>query len=470
MKKIIVFVFISISIFVSCNNFTEKEKQQTNIVLIIADDLGLPQVGCYGSSYYQTPNIDKLAENGVKFTNAYSAAAVCSPTRASIFTGKYPARLHLTDFISGNKDTTYPLIQPDWQKVLPLEELTIAEVLQKNGYKTAIFGKWHLSKSKTPPESLEYNPDKQGFDESFVTYKPATNLPIGDWQIPEIDGHSVDTITNRAIDFIKRNENTPFFLVISHNSIHDPLMEKKASIAKFKELKSSEKEENNPIIAAMIKRLDKSVGKVFSIIEEMDLLDNTIIIFYSDNGARDTYALQTPFRKGKGWLYEGGIRVPMIVHWKGKISSNTEIEQMVSSIDFFPSFIDVTSSNFICDSTIDGINIFPAIISNEKISRQSLYWNYPHYHKGSWMKPACAVRSGDFKLIEWYEQKLIDKKGVYELYNLKDDPGEENNLAELMPEKLNELIGHLNKWKKDINAQEPSINPNYTAKTKKEDN
>ena len=462
-KIIIVLIpFILLLFLQGCSSKkNETKEKKPNIVLVLADDLGVPQLGCYGSNYYQTPNIDNLAKEGMKFTNAYAAAAVCSPTRASIVTGKYPARLHLTNFLVGNSKKSDPLILPDWQRFLPLEELTIAEVLKAEGYNTAWFGKWHLSKSKKPPESLGYNPDKQGFDESFITYKPAKGNPLGNWQIPEMDAHNVDTITARSINFIERNVNNPFFLVISHNSIHDPLMEKETSIARFRGLATSEKEENNPVIAAMIERLDSSVGRVLASISELKLVNNTMVIFYSDNGAKDAYAKQTPLRKGKGWLYEGGIRVPLIIKWKGIILANSTTDQIVSSIDFFPTFAELTSSPINPKLTLDGISIYPLLTGNRTIDRKTLYWNYPHYHGGSGMKPACAIRSGNYKLIEWYEAKLLGGQNVYELYNLTNDPGEENDLSSDFPEKVNELKQMLDTWKTNVNAQEPIKNHNY---------
>jgi arylsulfatase A len=437
-----------------CN--TSKEVQKTNVILILADDLGWSQLGCYGSDFYKTPNIDKLAGNGMKFTSAYAAAAVCSPTRASLFTGKYPARLHITDFIAGN-DRKYPLQQPDWQKFLPLEEITIAEVLKENGYNTAIFGKWHLSISKTPPESLDYNPDKQGFDESFITYKPSGNLPIGEWQTPENDAHNVDTITSRSIDFIKRNKENPFFLVVSHNSIHDPLMEREDVIGKYAGLDCSHKPENNPTIAAMIERLDDSMGRIIGILNALELSERTIVIFYSDNGGKESYAAQTPFRKGKGWLYEGGIRVPLIFKWEGEILPGIVTDQMVSSIDLFPTILELTASSMDAENTYDGESLYPLLIGEGNVDRDILYWNYPHYHMGTGMKPACAVRSGEYKLIEWYELKFLGGAKAYELYNIIDDPGEQNNLASEMPDKVEELRLLLGNWKKEVNAQEPMI-------------
>lgn len=455
-KLLIVGMFFSL-FFSSCK---EHSKLKPNIVLILVDDLGIPQLGCYGSSFYKTPNIDKLAQEGAKFTQAYSAASVCSPTRAALLTGKYPARLHITDFIAGNNDSNYPLLEPNWQKFLPIEETTIAEVLKGSGYETALFGKWHLSKQKTPPVSLEHNPDKQGFDETFVTYKPENNLPLGAWQTAEKDAHSVDTLTSIAINFIKRNKDSPFFLVVSHNSIHDPLMEKETSINRFNNLYNSNEPENNPVWGAMVERIDKNLGRLQRTIADLNLEEKTIVIFYSDNGAKDKYAKQTPFRKGKGWLYEGGIRVPLLIKWKGEIEEGILCDTPIITMDFFSTLLDATSSQR--NDVTDGINIFSALKNKQNHFKRNLYWNYPHYHKGSGMKPACAIRSGDYKLIKWYEPYLLGQDSIYELFNLKNDIGESYNLAYELPQKVKDLDQLLEEWKEGVNAQEPTKNLHYT--------
>jgi len=297
----------------------KKETPMPNIVFILADDLGYSQSGCYGSNYYRTPGIDRLAREGIRFTNAYAACSVSSPTRASIMTGKYPARLHITDFIAGNIRDDYPLSQPDWQKFLPLEEITLAELFREQGYKTAIFGKWHLSVTKFGPESLPFNPDKQGFEQHFVSDKPDRNTD------PEHDPHKSDSIGNTSIQFIRENAGDPFFLFVSFSAIHNPLMEKADSIKKWEDVKGNDKPENNPVIAAMLSRMDRNIGKILDVIDELNLASNTIVIFFSDNGGLESDAMQTPLRKGKGWLYEGGIRVPLIIRWPGVIRELSEM-------------------------------------------------------------------------------------------------------------------------------------------------
>ena len=431
-------------------------------MFILADDLGYSQIGCNGTDYYQTPNIDKLADEGMRFTNAYAACPVCSPTRASIMTGKYPARLHLTDFIAGNNKTNYPLTQPDWQKHLPLEEITFAEILKESGYNTALFGKWHLSQEKMPPGSLPFNPDKQGFDESFVTYKPSGNM-IQLWQEAENDAHNVDTITNLALDFLERNKSNPFFLFVSHNTIHDPLKEKAETIQKYANLKASDEPENHPIVAAMIERLDNSCGEIFNKITELGLDENTVVIFFGDNGGRDKHAKQTPFRAGKGWLYEGGIREPLIVKWKNEITASTVSEALISSVDFLPTFIEIAGGNE-TPKNIDGKSFMPVLKDNQVENHNNVFWHYPHYHGGSGMIPAGAVRSGNYKLIEWYEPKFLGNSTSIELFDLSKDQSETTNLSQQLPEKAAELKEILNKWRNDVDAQMPTVNKNYNSK------
>ena len=451
------FVIAVCVILISCH--TSRKIVPPNVVMIIADDLGWSQLGCYGSSFYKTPNIDKLAKSGIKFTNAYSAASICSPTRAAIMTGKYPARLDLTDFIPGNTPKNKPLLTPeDWQKYLPLKELTIAEKMESSGYSTGFYGKWHLSKEKLPPESLSHNPKMQGFKESFVTYKPSSNL-IQQWQMENNDFHNVDTITKSGLEFLDQNQKSPFLLILSHNTIHDPLIESEKLINKYENKIHSDKGENNPIIGAMIETLDKSVGEIINKLKILDLFDNTLLIFCSDNGGKHKHALQTPFKKGKGWLYEGGIRVPLIISWPKKIKKPFISNLMTSSIDFLPTILQVTNSNLDSKNEHDGIDI-SSIFSNQTkiIDREELFWHYPHYHNGSGMKPASAIRWKNYKLIEWHEPTLLNKDNQIELYDLTVDPAESNDLSLKIPDIAIQMRNKLRDWTNEVDAKMPQVN------------
>ncbi len=452
----------------SCN---EEKDQRPNIIFILADDFGWAQSGAYGSNYYHTPGINRLAAEGIRFTDAYTAAPVCSPTRASIMTGKHPARLHLTNFIPGNQRDIYPLTQPEMQQFLPLEEITLGNLFSEQGYNAAMFGKWHLSPFKFGPLSLPYYPDKQGFTHHFVIDKPDSQTN------PELDPHWSDMIGDTSVEFIRENAGSPFFLFMSFSAIHDPLVEMADSIEMWRNYPGSREPENNPIIAAMLSRMDRNVGKVLDVLDEMRLADNTIVIFYSDNGGlaennvvyyMDYYpegedmriAKQTPLRKGKGWLYEGGIRVPLVIRWPGHVEQGWVSNEVVSSYDFMPTFCELLDER--PAPGVDGVSLLSHIKTGDPLPSRNHYWHYPHYHNQSGMVPAGAVRSGRWKLIEWYEKSILHEgKSAYELYDLYNDIGESIDLAEKEKELTMKLAGDLERWRVEVNAQWPVRNPNY---------
>jgi arylsulfatase A len=438
-------------IFALISSCQARQPMETlpNVMVILADDFGWNQLGCYGGPY-QTPHIDALAAEGMKFTNAYASAAVCSPTRAALMTGKYPARLHLTDFIKGGNFPDSLLSQPDWQKFLPLDEITLGEVFREEGYRTALIGKWHLSREKSPPGSEAFNPDKQGFDEYMVTYKPVRGLTD-----PEHDPHNVDSITDRTIRFLEENQNDPFFLVVSHNSIHDPIMESRERIKAFQASGPEPVYRVNPTLGAMVGRLDAGTGRLLDKLKELGLEENTIVFFCSDNGGKEAYASQFPFRKGKGWLYEGGIRVPMIIRWPGKIAAGTRSEAIASTIDIFPTLFELVGFPPV-EHSVDGRSFACELLETGNVMGSIQYWHYPHYHGGSGMKPASALRKGKYKLIEWHED-LLSGGPAWELYDLKADPGEKKDLSEELPEVLDELKQELHQWRSEINAQMPRL-------------
>jgi arylsulfatase A-like enzyme len=429
-------------------------------VFILADDLGWSRLGCYGGDFYQTPNLDRLAMQGMRFTDAYAACPVCSPTRASIMTGTYPARLHLTDFIAGGRFPHERLKQPEWQKFLPLEERTLGELFKKAGYATASFGKWHLSIAKKPPESLPYNPDKQGFDETFVTYKPTSK------QDPETDAHNVDAITERSLAFLDANQDRPFFLYVTHNSIHTPLKGKARLVEKYRSKPGSDRPENNPVIGAMLEELDASVGRILRKLEGLDLADNTIVVFFSDNGGLESSARQTPLRSGKANLYEGGIRVPLTVRWTGVVEPGTTCSEPVTSTDFFPTFRQVLGATAFGRGPIDGVSLLPLLAQTGSLHRPAIYWHYPHYH-GSSIGPCGAVRCGEYKLIEWFDPSIHADRHRLELYRLTEDIGEKDNLAERMPAKAEQMRRMLELWRYDVGAQTMLPNPDYDPRKAK---
>lgn len=426
-----------------------------NILLILADDLGTTPVGVYGNPYYQTPNIDRLAREGMRFTDAYAACPVCSPTRAALMTGKYPARTHVTDFIAGAAFPFARLKQPDWQKFLPLSETTIAEELSARGYATALFGKWHLAKGYLPPQSVDEGPDRQGFAEHFITHKPK------DKDDPEKDPHGVEAITVRALDFIERHRNKPFFLELTHNSIHAPIMAPKKRVEKHRARPGSDRPDNNPIVAAMMEILDEGIGRVVAKIDAAGLRENTLVIFYSDNGGLLKDGAQTPWRGGKAQLYEGGIRVPLVMRWPGVIKPASLSHTPVTSVDFFPTFIELAGTAPKPGAAIDGVSLVSLIRGGAAPTRDAIFWHYPHYHAAGIGGPAGAVRTGDWKLVEYYETTLTGKGAPTELFNLRDDPAETKNLAEKEPKRVAALLKKLADWRVATGAQMPTVNDKF---------
>jgi arylsulfatase A len=429
------------------------------VVFVLVDDLGWPQTSLYGGDFYKTPVLEALSKEGMTFHNAYSDSPVCSPTRAAIQTGKHPARLHLTTFIPGEPVQQRALLEPDWQTFLPFFEYTLGEMFQDAGYETAYFGKWHLSPGKKPPKSILHDPWTQGYGESLVTFKPAKTL-AEEWQTPENDGHNVQLLTERAMDFISNNADHPFFLMLSHNSVHFPLMERKKRIDYFDGKAGDAGQHKSAVLAAMIERLDTSIGRILSHLDKLGLSRDTVVIVYSDNGGADTKRIsQAPMRGGKGWLYEGGIRVPLIVRWPSVIAEGSSSSALISSSDFFPTFAEILGDRADPDKeNLDGKSMLGVLKGKNIDNSRALFWHFPHYH-GSGMKPAGAVRLGNYKLIEWYERNSCDNSTPLELYDLSNDPGEKQNLAQAQAEKSAELLHRLRDWRKQIGAQMPSLNP-----------
>jgi arylsulfatase A-like enzyme len=442
-----------------------KEPSPPNIVFILADDLGWTDLGCYGSTFYRTPNIDRLAAQGMRFTNAYAACPVCSPTRASIMTGKYPARLHLTDFIPGRKQgPTSKLLAAPFRQELPLEEITIAEMLKPAGYRSASIGKWHLG---NPP----FTPEAQGFDLNIAgTYRGAPVSYFGPFDLPGLKDsrpgeYLTDRLTQEALRFIEASRNGPFFLYLPHFTVHLPLQAKPDVEAKYRALADKSKGQHNPTYAAMVEALDDSVGKIGAKLDELGLTDNTILFLNSDNGgllyetaSTDNVTSNRPLRAGKGHLYEGGIREPLIVRWPGVVKPGKVCEEPVSSIDYFPTIREMCRIDSVAAPPIDGLSLAPLLKRGAGVHHDALFWHYPHYsNQGG--PPSGAVRVGDYKLIEFYEDSRV------ELYNLNNDLGERHDLAQAEPAKTAELHERLVQWRKSTGAVMPQPNPNYDPKT-----
>jgi arylsulfatase A len=433
-------------------------RQKLNFVFFLIDDMGWMDLACQGSKFYETPGIDRLASQGMRFTNAYAACPVCSPTRASIMTGRYPARLHLTDWIAGHVRPNAKLRIPDWTKYLPLEEITIAEALKPAGYATASIGKWHLG-------GPEYWPDKQGFDLNFAGTNqgqpPSYFAPYKIQTIPSApDGeYLTDRLAEEACKFIDANKARPFFVYLPHYAVHSPLMAKKDVIEKYKAKADPASGQKNATYAAMIQSVDECVGRVCAKLEELNLADRTVVIFMSDNGGVAGTTSNAPLRAGKGTLYEGGIREPMIVRWPGAVKPGTTSDEAVISVDFFPTILEMAGVAPDPQRVIDGISFVPVLKQAGKLTREAIYWHYPHYHNTT---PGGAIRAGDWKLIEYFED------GRVELYNLREDLGETEDLAASMPEKAAELRKKLADWRKSVGAQMPTPNPDYDPEKDKQ--
>jgi len=440
----------------SCSNLKKDIKKKWNFVFIVGDDIGWNQVGYQGSKFYETPNIDKIAEKGIHFTDAYAANPVCSPTRASIMTGKNPARLHITDYIPGSPYPFAKVKNPTiLQDGLPMKEYTLAELFKDHGYTTGHFGKWHLNKDKNYTIGRDRDPKSQGFDDILTTVKPGYNHDL------VTDAHHAEEITKRSVDFIERygEKGKPFFCYTAHHVVHRPIMEEQKLINKYREKPNSEDPVNNPIMGAMIERMDRGVGQILNKLDELNITDKTIVIFYSDNGGFEQLQEQDPLRGGKAMVYEGGIRVPLAIKWPGVVEEGTKCSKPVISDDFFPTFASILNEQ-IMPKNIDGKNILPLIKQTGDIDRNTLYFHYPHYHHLGY-KPGGAIREGDYKLIEWFEKSKTGEKGAYQLFNIKEDIGETNDLSDEKPELVERLKKKLHSWRKKVNAQEMTVNPNY---------
>ena len=447
---------------------TNASRPKPNIVFILADDLGWADVGCYGSKYYETPHIDRLATQGMRFTAGYAACPVCSPTRASIMTGKYPPRTGVTDYIPGMRDAK--LRSAPNAKQLALEEVTIAEALRDAGYTNFFAGKWHLGTG-------QYSPAAQGFDPNLVnvggSYFPPDGSPS---EKSKDDPKFTDCIADDAVKFIEANKDKPFFAYLPFNAVHVPIGARQDLVEKYQRKKASAPEDawgteraskvrlvqNNAVYAAMTEQMDTAIGRVLAAIDRAGIADRTIVIFMSDNGGLSTAeghsTSNLPLRGGKGWLYEGGVREPWIVLVPGVTKAGSVCATPVISTDFYPTILELAGLPLNPQQHRDGVSLVPLLKAGE-LNRGSLFWHYPHYgNQGG--APSGAVRDGDWKLIEWYED------GALELYNIAQDIGEKNNLAVQHPDKVKALHEKLIAWRKDVNAVMPTPNPNFDPNAK----
>lgn len=428
-----------------------------NIVLIVADDMGWNQVGYHGFEWYETPNIDRIARAGLQFRHAYSAAPICSPTRAALMTGKYPARLHLTDYIPGNPHEDRPLVTPQQIACLPLEETTIPEMLRPVGYTSGHFGKWHLATDYHYEPGRVFDPASQGFDVVYTAAKPESDLD----PVPP-DAHSADAITEHAIRFIEECRDRPFFCYVPHNVVHRPLYEEESLIEKYRRKPGSDLPTRNPVMGAMIERMDRGIGRILDTLDRLDLEENTVVIFISDNGGLEALQSQAPLRAGKSTLYEGGIRVPMAVRWPGVVREGGSTNEPVITHDLFSTIMEIAGVPYRKDYA-DGVSLLPLLRGTATtLARDAIYWHYPHYHHFGG-RPGTAIRSGDYKLIEWYEGSMVGLGPAVELFNVVDDIGETRDLAAAQPERVAAMRAKVHEWRRNLDVQEMTVRAAPTA-------
>ena len=469
--------------------------KKPNIVYILIDDLGWKDIACCGSEFYETPNLDRLASQGMRFTDAYASCPVCSPTRASLLTGKYPATVGITDWIDWN-DSTHPargrVVDVPYLKNLPLSEHSLARALKDGGYRTWHVGKWHLG-------GEGYLPADHGFDVNIggcYQGSPAPGGYFSPWAIEALqdvdvpDGvYLTDYLTDQAIDLIQQKDDAPFFLNLWYYTVHTPIEAKPEKIRKYEDkakamgldaLKTFEEGDyfpcehkntrrirrrlvqSDPVYAAMIESLDENVGRLLAVLEQTGEAENTMVIFTSDNGglatAEGSPTCNAPLAEGKGWMYEGGTREPLFIRWPQVMKAGTVCNEPVSTPDFYPTLLEVAELDLIPEQHVDGVSLLPLLKGESALDREAIFWHYPHYgNQGG--TPGSSVRMGAYKLIEFFEDSRL------ELYNLEDDPGETENLSESHPEKLLKMKQALKQWQQSVEAKIPQPNSALDAES-----
>ncbi len=451
------------------------EHAPPNILIILVDDLGWSDLHCNGSSFYRTPNIDSFAQTGLRFTDAYSASPVCSPTRAAILTGRNPARIGITDWIPGKNVTDRSLLGAEDLHALPHTETTLADVFRNHGYATWFIGKWHLGGEGSLPTDhgfdINIGGHHRGYPPSY--YAPYRNPELEDGPVGE---YLPDRLTDEAIKLMASSGDQPFLLYLSYYTVHTPLEPAPRHLEEARErakvLPESERRwrpegdaqtrlrQDMPEYASMVEAMDDNVGRLLRALEKWNLDENTIVVFTSDNGGVSTGngrwmpTSVLPLRAGKGWCYEGGIRVPLIMRIPGLTRPGTITREPATSEDLLPTLLRAAALPAETDQVMDGVDLTPLAAEGATLERDTLYWHYPHYHASRWT-PGAAIRSGDWKLIHFYETDRA------ELYNLADDVGEVNDLSGRHPERTGELLDKLRDWQDRVGARPPRPNPAF---------
>lgn len=446
----------------------QRATPKLNVVLILVDDMGLSDLGCYDSKFYKTPHIDKLAASGMRFTQAYSACTVCSPSRAAIMTGKYPARLHITNWIPGHDYAWARLRPPAWTQHLPLQERTIAEALKPAGYTSASIGKWHLTPVSS--DKAAFYPEKQGFDRNVAgSDRGSPPSYFSPYQLDRLtDGPKGEYLTDReqmeASRFIRENKDRPFFVYLPHYTVHTPLQPKSDLLEKYKATADPRSPQHNPAYAAMIESLDDNVGRLMKTLQDTGVADRTVVIFTSDNGGwLPSTNTNLGVRAGKGSAYEGGVRVPLIVRYPGVVPAGSSSDIPVIGPDLYPTILELAGARPEAAQVIDGVSLLPVLKSADPaaLPARSLFWHYPHYHPGG-AAPYSAIRRDNWKLIEFHEDKHV------ELYDLSKDPLEASDLAAKQPARVKDLRKRLQEWREETGAQMPTPNPEHDPNREQE--
>lgn len=490
-------VIFSLLFFISfsCSNpsvSTNKKIEKPNILFILADDLGYSDLSCMGSTYYETPNIDKIASRGTIFTNGYAACQVCSPSRASIMTGKSPARHHITDWIGAKVGEDWrkagrhnKLLPPEYVRHLPFEDKTMAEAFKEGGYNTFFAGKWHLGNEGSYPEDHGFDINQGGYERggpySGGFFSPFNNPKMDDH--PDEKGMSLSVkLGNETAKFIEAKRDEPFFAMLSFYAVHAPIQTTKEKWSRYRDKAEQQgladhgfemerrmpirQHQDNPVYAGLIEQMDEGVGVVLDKLEELGIADNTIVVFTSDNGgvaSGDNFSTaNTPLRGGKGYQWEGGLRIPYLVYvpWMEQQIANSD--EPVNGTDFYPSLLDLAGLQSLPEQHQDGVS-FAEVLSGNQLADRSIVWHYPHYgNQGG--DPSAVIRKGNYKLIHYYEDNSV------ELYNLKSDLNERNNLAEQEKKLVQRLKQELDDYLVSVNANmplpDPIFHPDSAAKVK----
>jgi len=459
LTSIVIFILFSL---------TSIAQEKPNVVYINIDDLGWTDLACYGSTYYETPNIDRLVTQGMKFTDAYASASNCAPSRSGLMSGQYSPRYGIYTVASSErgKSKDRKLIPVKNKTTLPDSIVTLAEVLKKAGYITASMGKWHIGDDpRTQGFDVNIGGTHAGHPKSY--FSPYKNKNLKDGPKGE---YLTDRLTDEGISFIKKNKEHPFFLYMTYYTVHSPWQGKKNLIEKYKKKKGS-KYHKNPVYAAMVEAMDSNVGRLIDVLEQLDLTKKTLIIFTSDNGGVYTVSKQYPLKYGKGSYYEGGTRVPLIVRWDGKIKPNTVSKTPVINLDFYPTLMEITNTVAKKGQILDGESLLPVLLNQKKLKKRPIFWHFPIYLEAGRnakelagrdilfrTRPGTTMRYGKWKLHQYFED------GAIELYDLENDISETNNLSKEKPGVTAKLLKMLEQWRKKVNAPVPSqLNPEFIS-------